>query len=98
MTYTLTVTPSIVIRDADGANVPTSAPEYKKWLSAGNTPNPAPAPPLAAQAAAYLAGGLTITSDNSDLNGTYSVLPPDTHNINAIVTSIANGMGLPAWS
>ena len=100
MTYTLTAQPHIVIRDEDGAFIPDDLANrdwqaYQKWLSAGNTPNPVPALPLTTQAAHYLAGGLTITSGNSALDGTYSVTPPNNHTINAIITSIANGTGLP---
>ena len=101
MTYTLTLNPNLVTRDVDQANIPNAAGNsdwqaYQKWLGAGNTPNPAPAPTLGAQAATYLAGGLTIASEeNPLLNGTYDVLPPHNHTINAIITSIANDSGLP---
>ena len=102
MTYTLTQT-TIVIRDADQAHIPPDPrnfdrQQYEAWLSAGNTPNPyAPPPPTKQQEAdAHLAGGLTVTSDdNSSLNGTFNVTADDNHNMNAIVTSLANGTGLP---
>ena len=102
MTYTLTTDPHTVVRDKDGAFIPDHPGNvdwqaYQTWLAVPNTPNPYAPPPLtrAQEAAAYLAGGLTITSDTPGLDGTYSVMPPDNHNINAIITSIANGTGLP---
>ena len=100
MAYTLTAQPNIVIRDADQAHIPNASGNtdwqaYQKWLSAGNTPNPVPAPSLVEQATQYLNGGLTISSGNSALNGTYSVVPPNNHTLNAVITSIANGTGLP---
>ena len=92
-----------MIRDADQAHIPPDPrnfdrQQYQAWLGAGNTPNPyAPPPPTKQQEAdAHLAGGLTVTSDdNSSLNGTFNVVADDNHNLNAIVTSLANGTGLP---
>ena len=103
MTYTLTAHPNTIVRDADQAHIPNDLANvdwqhYQAWLSAGNTPNPyAPPPPTKQQEAnAHLAGGLTVTSgDNSSLNGTFGVTADDNHNMNAIVTSLANGTGLP---
>ena len=94
-TYTLTGKSSAVIRDADGVTIHESASNphwlnYQDWLAAGNTPNPYVPPTLtkAQEADAWLNGGLTITSNaKSVLNGTYGVMPPDNHNINAIATA-----------
>ena len=100
MTYTLT-TGSNVIRDADHAHIPADLAnvdwqQYQTWVGAGNTPNPASPPTKAKQAADWLAGGLTVTSQsNPSLNGLYSVTGPDNLNINAAVTAAANGTGLP---
>jgi hypothetical protein len=45
MTYTLTELPNTIIRDEDGAFIPTDPDnidyqDYLAWLDAGNTPNP----------------------------------------------------------
>jgi hypothetical protein len=50
MTYTLLANSSCVRRDADGACIPADPGNidwqaYQAWLAAGNTPNPALAPP-----------------------------------------------------
>ena len=103
MTYTLAASPSLVIRDVDQAHIPNNPGNkdwqaYQHWLSAGNTPNPYVPPTLtkAQEADAHLAGGLTITStSNPSLNGTFNVTTPDNLNVNAIITSLANGTGLP---
>lgn len=101
MTYTLTAQPNIIVRDADQARIPNDLgnvdwQHYQAWLGAGNMPNPYAPPTKQQEANAHLAGGLTVTSDdNSSLNGTFSVTADDNHNINAIVTSLANGTGLP---
>ena len=96
MVYTLTPYPNLVIRDADKASIPNHPASsdwqaYQAWLSAGNTPTPAPPPSKTAQAAAYLAGGLTVnfTSGAAPLSGRYACVPPWNHNINAIATSQA---------
>lgn len=54
MTYTLTATPDVIIRDEDQAFIPADPDnvdyqEYLRWLDAGNQPNPVPptiAPPI----------------------------------------------------
>lgn len=100
MTYTLTST-SVVIRDADRAHIPddpanSDRREYQAWLEAGNTPNPVPPPSKAQEAAAWLEGGLTIQfTSNTNLSGTYGVVPPDSDNINAVATSFAYDGKLP---
>ena len=45
MTYTLTANPTIIVRDEDGAFIPTDPDnidyqEYLKWKAKGNTPTP----------------------------------------------------------
>lgn len=50
MTYSLTENPLIVIRDADGASVPSDPNNvdwqiYQAWLAKGNIPSPYTAPP-----------------------------------------------------
>ncbi len=96
MVYTLTKNPSTVIRDADQAHIPNDPGNkdwqaYQAWLAVPNTPTPAPGPTKAQEAAAYLAGGLTVnfTSGAAPNSGKYSVIPPYNHNINAISTSQA---------
>ena len=54
MTYTLTAQPNIIVRDEDGAFIPTDPDnidyaEYLAWLDEGNEPN-AYVPPPAAKA------------------------------------------------
>jgi DNA-binding CsgD family transcriptional regulator len=50
--YTLTAKPEIVIRNSDGASIPTNDPsnkqcsEYLAWIAAGNTPAPYVPPAL----------------------------------------------------
>jgi hypothetical protein len=52
-------------------------------------------PTIEQETAAYLGGGLTVTSDDPSINGTYGVVSPQNLNINSIITSLANGNGLP---
>ena len=52
MTYTLTAQPNIIIRDSDGAFIPTDPDnvdyqEYLAWLDEGNEPTPYTPPPAA---------------------------------------------------
>ena len=98
MTYTLTETPDVIVRDEDQALIPNDPDnvdyqEYLAWLDEGNEPTPySPPPPSKAQeAAAWLAGGLTVnfTSGAAPLSGRYGVVEPYSHNINAISTSMA---------
>ena len=96
-TYTLTSKPNRVIRDVDGVSIFEGADSvdwqhYQTWLAAGNTPNPyVPTPPTRRQETdAYLAGGLTIQfTSSTSMTGTYPVVEPASHNINAIATSLA---------
>jgi hypothetical protein len=54
MTYTLTHNDNVIVRDEDGAFIPTDEGnrdyrDYLKWVEEGNQPNPAPAeitPPI----------------------------------------------------
>ena len=95
MTYTLTLNPNVVVRDADQAHIPNSPTNvdyqhYQAWLDAGNTPTPVPPPSKAKQATDWLAGGLTVQfTSNTNLSGTYACVAPANHNINAIATSVA---------
>lgn len=50
MSYTLVYNSTSVVRDEDGATIPADPTNsdfqhYQDWLKAGNTPNPATAPP-----------------------------------------------------
>jgi hypothetical protein len=87
MTYTLT-SGSSVIRDADGASIPsdplnTDWSLYQHWLSEGNTPSPVPVPPVLVpqsvsdrqffQASAHL--GLITESDALNMMS-MGVIPP----------------------
>ena len=67
MTYQLTTT-SYILRLADNAMIPQDPAnrdfvEYQAWLAAGNTPEPAPAPPAPVEltpAEKLKAAGLTV--------------------------------------
>jgi hypothetical protein len=67
MTYQLT-TGDTIIRLADNAFIPKDErnidyQEYQQWLAAGNTPDPAPAPPVVTPptpAEKLAAAGLTV--------------------------------------
>lgn len=114
MIYTLTATSSVV-RDADGANIPADARNadwqiYQAWLAAGNTPTPyTPPMPSAAQAAAAqyaaaLAAGLTLSwSTSTTLDGTYDIDPQTQAYISGEITSIlmngtfTNGQPTRVW-
>ena len=100
--YQLTET-DVVIRTADGANIPNDPAnidrvEYEAWLADGGVPDPyvPPVPTRREEADALLAGGLTIDFPNDAPGlGTYPTVPPFTDNYNAIATSLANGYGFP---
>ena len=52
MTYTLTAHPNTIVRDEDGAFIPTDPDnvdyvEYLRWLDEGNEPTPYTPPPAA---------------------------------------------------
>ena len=52
MTYTLTAQPNIIVRDEDGAFIPTDPDnvdyqDYLAWLDEGNEPTPYTPPPAA---------------------------------------------------
>jgi hypothetical protein len=54
MTYTLTFEPNIIVRDEDGAFIPTDPDnidyqDYLAWLDEGNEPTPYTPPPEAKQ-------------------------------------------------
>lgn len=96
MVWTLTKNPNVVIRDADHAHVPNDPGNgdwraYQAWLAVPNTPNPVPPPTKAQEAAAWMAGGLTVnfTSGAAPLSGRYGVVTPWNHQINTIATSQA---------
>ena len=97
MTYTLTAHPNTIVRDEDGAFIPTDPDnvdyqDYLAWVEAGNTPNPhvPPTPTKRQEADAWLAGGLTIQfTSSTTLSSTYPVVEPHNHNINSIATSLA---------
>ena len=55
MTYTLTANPNTIIRDEDGAFIPTDPDnidyqKYMEWLAEGNAPTPYTPPPAAEEA------------------------------------------------
>ena len=62
MTYTLTAHPDTIVRDEDGAFVPTDPDnvdyaEYLAWVAEGNTPSPYVPPPATKPAHAQTAKG-----------------------------------------
>ena len=105
MTYTLIANSSSVVRDSgselctippDPGNMDWQACTRRGCGGKGNTPNShCRGSRLRRKLLNFLIKGLTITSTgNPALNGTYSVIPPYNHTINAMLTSPPSPMGL----